>query len=221
MAKVKWNATDGESRIYLIRATIILEEKQYLFVCTDITKLEVEYRKNELLVNLDPMTRTYNRLKFSNILSHEIECAEHTHDPFSIILLDIDDFQRINEKFGYHIGDEVLSTLATIVQQRIGENDVFARWAGKEFILLIPNTNQQTAADLAESIRTLTSEFQFQDVGSITCSFGITEFSQGKSKNQLLREVDQALLFSKWKGKNCVSIFKEQENGNKVGVLGV
>jgi diguanylate cyclase (GGDEF)-like protein len=221
MAKVKWKAANGKAGIFLIKATIILEEKQYLFVCTDITNLEVEYRKNELLVNLDPMTRTYNRLKFSNILTHEIESAERTHFPFSIILLDIDDFQRINEKFGYHIGDEVLSTLATIVQQLIGESDIFARWAGKEFILLIPNVNQQTAVDLAESIRTLISEFQFQGVGSITCSFGVTEFLQGKSKNQLLREVDQALLFSKWKGKNCVNIFQEQENGNKVGVLGV
>jgi two-component system, cell cycle response regulator len=221
MAKVKWKTANGKAGIFLIKATIILEEKQYLFVCTDITNLEVEYRKNELLVNLDPMTRTYNRLKFLNILTHEIESAERTHFPFSIILLDIDDFQRINEKFGYSFGDEVLSTLATIVQQLIGESDVFARWAGKEFILLIPNVNQQTAVDLAESIRTLISEFQFQGVGSITCSFGITEFSQGKSKNKLLREVDQALLFSKWKGKNCVNIFQEQENGNKVGVLGV
>jgi diguanylate cyclase (GGDEF)-like protein len=220
-AKVKWKADDGKMGIYFIKATVILEEKQYLFVCTDITKLEVEYKKNELLVNLDPMTRTYNRLKFSNILTNEIENADRTHRKFSIILLDIDDFQRINEQFGYHIGDEVLSTLATIVQQIIGENDVFARWGGKEFILLIPNANNQSALDLAESIRTLIAEFHFQNVGPITCSFGITEFTQAKSKNQLLREVDQALLLSKWKGKNCVSIYQEQENRIKAGGLGV
>lgn len=221
MAKVKWKSADGKIGIYLIKATVILEEKQYLFVLTDITKLEVEYKKNELLVNLDPMTRTYNRLKFSTILTHEIESSESTHCPFSIILLDIDDFQRINEQFGYHIGDEVLSTLATIVQQLISESDVFARWAGKEFILLIPNANNQTALVLAESIRKLIAEFHFQDVGSLTCSLGITEFTQGKSKNQLLREVDQALLLSKWKGKNCVNIYQEQESEKKVGVLGV
>lgn len=221
MAKVKWKSADGKVGIYLIKATVILEEKQYLFVLTDITKLEVEYKKNELLVNLDPMTRTYNRLKFSTILTHEIESSESTHCPFSIILLDIDDFQRINEQFGYHIGDEVLSTLATIVQQLISESDVFARWAGKEFILLIPNANNQTALVLAESIRKLIAEFHFQDVGSLTCSLGITEFTQGKSKNQLLREVDQALLLSKWKGKNCVNIYQEQESEKKVGVLGV
>jgi diguanylate cyclase (GGDEF)-like protein len=221
MAKVKWKNADGKVGIYLIKATVILEEKQYLFVLTDITKLEVEYKKNDLLVNLDPMTKTYNRLKFSTILIHEIESAERTDCPFSIILLDIDDFQRINEQFGYHIGDAVLCTLATIVQQRICESDVFARWSGKEFILLIPNANNQTAFELAESIRKLIAEFQFRDVGSITCSMGITEFTQGKSQNQLLREVDQALLFSKWKGKNCVNIYQEQENGKKVGVLDV
>jgi diguanylate cyclase (GGDEF)-like protein len=221
MAKVKWKSADGKVGIYLMKATIILEEKQYLFVCTDITNLELEYRKNELLVNLDPMTRTYNRLKFSNILTDEIENSERSHSPFSIILLDIDDFQRINEQFGYHIGDKVLSTLATIVQQLIGETDVFARWGGKEFILLIPNAGKLSAFDLAESIRSLISDFHFHGVGSITCSFGITEFLQGKSKNQLLREVDQALLLSKLKGKNCVNIYQEQENGNKVGALGV
>ncbi len=99
-----------------------------------------------------------------------------------------------------------LVTLSTIVQQRIRESDIFARWGGEEFIILTPETNREQAKSLAESIRLLIEEFPFQNIGPLTCSFGIAEFSSGKTKRELFLEADQALHQSKKRGRNCVTI---------------
>jgi diguanylate cyclase (GGDEF)-like protein len=119
--------------------------------------------------------------------------------------MDIDYFK--NDYLDHKKGDEVLVTISTIVQQRIRESDVFARWGGDEFILLTPETNSLGAMVLAESIRSLIDNFAFPKVGSVTCSFGVAEFSAGKSKIELISEVDQALSKSKIKGRNCVTFY--------------
>lgn len=77
---------------------------------------------------------------------------------------------------------------------------------GEEFIILIPETDSEGAKELAESIRFLIEGFHFEKVGFLTCSFGIAEFSSGKSKRELILEADQALYLSKNRGRNCVSI---------------
>lgn len=188
-----------------MKAASIPERKQVLFVCTDITEIEAESRKNELLAMMDPLTNSFNRLKFDEILESEIKRSERYDHPFSIILLDIDSFKSVNDHFGHQEGDEVLMTMSTIIQQRIRECDIFARWGGEEFIILTPDTNLAGAKELAESIRILIEGFHFKKAGKVTCSFGISEFLNGKTKRELILEADQALYQSKKKGRNCVT----------------
>jgi two-component system cell cycle response regulator len=204
-AKVKWKNKNGRNVIFFIKAARIPEPNQILFVCTDITELEAESRKNELLAMMDPLTNTYNRLKFDTLLETEIRRTERYKHPFSIILMDIDYFKNVNDQYGHQEGDEVLMTMSTIVQQRIRECDIFARWGGEEFVILTPNTGLHGAQQLAESIRKLIEEFHFKKAGTMTCSFGVAEFTIGKSKRELLLEADQALYQSKNKGRNCVT----------------
>lgn len=220
MAKVKWRGLDGKEHVYFMRGMLIPGEVQYLLVCKDITEFEKEVQKNELLITLDPLTKICNRLKFDQILTSEFEQAQQNDRSFSLIMADIDNFKRINNEFGHQVGDKVLITLATIVQQRIREKDVFARWEGEKFILLIPDENKKKAAILAESIRKLLAGFYFYDVGKLTCSFGIAEFSAGKSKNQLLKEADHALSISKMNGKNSTTIHEDRKSSHKAGVSG-
>ena len=205
-AKVRWKGKEGKSIVYFMKATSIPDTDQILFVCTDITDLEAESRKNELLAMMDPLTNSYNRLKFDELLESEMRRSERYNHPFSIILMDIDYFKNVNDHFGHQEGDEVLITLSTIVQQRIRECDIFARWGGEEFIILIPETDSKGAKELAESIRLLIEGFHFHNIGPLTCSFGIAEFSFGKSKRELILEADQALYLSKNCGRNCVSV---------------
>jgi two-component system cell cycle response regulator len=206
-AKMRWKGKAGETIIFFIKGSPIPDTEQILFVCTDITDLEAESRRNELLATMDPLTNSYNRVKFDELLECEMRRSERYIHPFSLILMDIDYFKNVNDHFGHQEGDQILITLSTIVQQRIRECDIFARWGGEEFIILAPETDSDGAKELAESIRSLIEGFNFQSVGSLTCSFGIAEFSNGKPKTELILEVDQALYQSKHNGRNCVSIY--------------
>lgn len=208
--KVRWKSQEGENVIYLMKASSIPDQEQILFVCTNITDLESECRKNELLAMMDPLTNSFNRLKFDDILEGEMVLAQSYEHPLSIILMDIDYFKKVNDHFGHQEGDEVLITLSTIVQQRIRERDVFARWGGEEFIILTPDTDEEGAKELAESIRSLIEGFHFQNMDPLTCSFGISKFINGKTKRELIFEADQALYQSKNRGRNCVTIFTKK-----------
>ncbi|MEH7492072.1 GGDEF domain-containing response regulator [Neobacillus niacini] len=206
-AKVMWKGQKDKQGIYLMKGSQIPGKKQILFVCTEISLLEEEYKKNEILSMMDPLTHSLNRKKFEELLASEISRSERYNHPFSIILMDIDYFNNVNDYSGHKKGDEVLVTISTIVQQRIRESDVLARWGGDAFILLTPETNSPGAMALAESIRALINTFVFPKIGSVTCSFGVAEFSAGKSKIELISEVEQALSKSKIKGRNCVTFF--------------
>jgi diguanylate cyclase (GGDEF)-like protein len=166
-------------------------------------ELETERRKNKLTAIMDPLTNIYNRLKFDDLLT---SLMKQTDNQFAIILMDIDNFKMVNEKFGYQKGDRVLNTISTILQQGTRECDILARWFGNTFILLAPEMDLKDAKELAESIRSLIEGFQFQNIGHLTCSFGITKFSPGKAKNELLIEAEHALSKAKNNGKNSVSI---------------
>jgi diguanylate cyclase (GGDEF)-like protein len=166
------------------------------------SELETERRKNQLYALMDPLTSIYNRPKFDDLLTHELDV---NHAPFSIILMDIDHFSAVNEKFDYKLGDKVLITMATILQQLIRECDILGRWEGNTFILLVPEADTDHAFILAESIRTLVECYSFQDVGHLTCSFGIAEFTTGKTKKEILLRAEKALRQAKKNGKNCVS----------------
>jgi diguanylate cyclase (GGDEF)-like protein len=169
-------------------------------------ELETERRKYELSAILDPLTNIYNRPKFDELLSSVMEQTIRENSQFSLILMDIDHFKRVNEQFGFHQGDKVLHIISTMLQQVTRESDILGRWEGNTFILLAPEMDLKNANELAESIRKLIESFQFQHVGHMTCSFGITQFSSGKSKNEILVDAEHALSDSKNNGKNCISI---------------
>jgi diguanylate cyclase (GGDEF)-like protein/PAS domain S-box-containing protein len=208
-AKVSWRGKNGRKAVFILKAAEITQQGQILFVCTDITELEKESKKNALLAMIDPLTNIFNRLKFDEIFTSEFRRAERYGHSFSLIMFDIDFFKRVNDQYGHQRGDEVLTTLSTIVQQRIRECDILARWGGEEFILLVPETDSIGAAQLAESIRILIQDFPFNEEGQITCSFGISEFRSNKTKSELLRQADQALYESKKRGRNCITLYEE------------
>ncbi|WP_312475590.1 diguanylate cyclase domain-containing protein [Neobacillus sp.] len=159
---------------------------------------------------MDPLTNSFNRSKFHEILASEMRQAEQFDQSFSIIMMSIDSFKNVNDCFGSHVGDKVLVTISTIIQQRIRECDFYARWGDEEFILLIPGTDSQNAAELAESIRCIIEDFSFKNISHLTCNFGIAEYSTKKSKSELIQEAEQALYQSKNKGRNCVTIYNKE-----------
>lgn len=209
--KVRWIGLGGKEAIFLIKSSPLPIENQKLFVCTNITELETECRKNELYGILDPLENIYNRLKFDEILTNEMSQMDSSQAPYSLIMFDVDHFLQVNDQFNYQIGDEALLTISTIVQQCIREFDVLARWEGDAFVLFTPKTDVIKANEFAESIRALIEDFDFQHIGHLTCSFGISEGNPNKSKKDLLTQANQALLESKNKGRNCITIYQESK----------
>ena len=183
---------------------IPLGEGVRLYYAVDVTK----YKKNEeellLLSITDTLTNIYNRRYFTRELQKEILRIERTGGTFSLIMLDIDHFKSINDRFGHSTGDLVLKKIAFALQQRIRKTDTIARWGGEEFVILLPETGIDAAADLAEELREHLQNKEIPDIGTVTASFGVTSYCAGDTSDSLISKADKLMYAAKAEGRNCV-----------------
>ncbi len=153
---------------------------------------------------IDPLTGIYNRAKFDEELNRWISYCNRYEDPLCLIIFDIDNFKRINDTFGHIIGDVVIQNIAATIKNSIRNTDVFARWGGEEFVILLPNTGIQQAMDLAERLRICIQKRKYDKVGNITCSFGLTALKEDDDEQTFMKRVDKFLYEAKSLGKNIV-----------------
>ncbi len=151
----------------------------------------------------DALTGLYNRFRFEQELLEAICQAVRYQTPFSLIFYDIDDFKRINDRNGHLMGDNVLVKQAQLVARNIRDCDIYARWGGEEFIIILTNTEFNGALEITRRIKELIAEYPF-GVGSITCSFGVTDYRGGDDKDAILYRVDRLLYEAKRGGKNQI-----------------
>lgn len=153
----------------------------------------------------DPLTNTYNRLKFNESLISQIELAKRYENTFSLIMFDIDHFKKLNDENGHIFGDKVLIEISNLVKACVREVDIFARWGGEEFVILLPQTNCTEASALAERLRKVICKESLKKNIALTCSFGVTSFSSsGDDEHSLMDRVDMALYRAKKSGRNVV-----------------
>jgi len=183
---------------------IPLGEDFYLHYASDVTKYKKMEEKLRLLSIIDPLTSAYNRRFFRQKLEEEIERAKRNGSKFSLIMLDIDHFKSINDRFGHNAGDLVLKSLAEMIKDRIRKIDILARWGGEEFIILLPDTTVKNAARLAEELREKLSQIDILDVGRVTASFGVTGYCLGDTVDTLVDKADNIMYEAKAAGRNCV-----------------
>ncbi len=150
----------------------------------------------------DCLTGLYNRRFIEEELEKSRALSERYGIPFSVLMIDIDDFKKINDHFGHDVGDLVLKTLATVLKHNSREADSVARWGGEEFLVLLHNTNFEGALSIAERLRKTVASLRLKDIPSFTISIGVTSFKKGESIESLLRRVDTALYEAKKAGKN-------------------
>ncbi len=170
-------------------------------------ELERAKIKLEKLANTDRLTQIPNRVRLDDVLEEAFEHAQHHKAPFSIILLDIDYFKEVNDKFGHQVGDLVLMNVAEILQNTIREQDTVGRWGGEEFLVICPQTTLDDAVRLAEELRQQLENHPFPVVQHKTSSFGVTNYVDGDTRNTLLSRCDKALYQAKERGRNCVECF--------------
>ena len=175
---------------------------------TDRKKVAEELRLlNDILARqatTDPLTGISNRLKFNDTLSAEVRRANRFHTPLSLIMFDIDHFKQINDAFGHHTGDAVLRELTGLVARSVRVHDLFARWGGEEFMIMVTNSIADNARIFAEKLRQQIEHREFPGAGRVTCSFGVVQLGCDESDDGLTRRVDRALYQAKALGRNRV-----------------
>lgn len=181
-----------------------IESELYVLEFSDVTALEERSREFETRANYDALTRIFNRRRFLELLEHGIDNAIRLNHELSIVFFDIDHFKKINDTFGHNIGDDVLRGLASLVSGTIRRSDIFARWGGEEFLILLESTVLENAARMAEKLRKTIMEYEFPEVRQVTCSFGVTSYSPGEKGETFISRADSALYKAKESGRNRV-----------------
>jgi len=168
-----------------------------------------EKKRYELGVR-DPVTNTYNKSYFLQRISEEFSFCLRQNLPLSILMFDIDFFKLINDKYGHLAGDKVLQDICKEVAQMIRNDDVFCRYGGEEFVIIMRNTDCQAAVNLAERIRRKIEQtkiqYEEQDI-KVTISIGVSTLKNRNFKEfaSLISDCDKYLYQSKGNGRNRVS----------------
>ncbi len=193
------------------------------------------FAQTQELAITDPLTGLYNRRYFFNQAKTEFERARRYQGPLSIIMLDIDDFKKINDTYGHLIGDQVLQSLARLCRENVREIDVVGRYGGEEFVILLPETplvisqpvggeNSSSADEIIINSGAITAAERLRqkvdqniihtekDNLRITISLGVAEYHPDiTSPEMLLDHADQALYLAKQAGKNRVATFEKEQ----------
>ncbi|MFC3194172.1 diguanylate cyclase domain-containing protein [Marinicella sediminis] len=158
---------------------------------------------NEKLARTDPLTGLLNRRAMTRILDDLALDFTHHH----LLMIDVDDFKKINDHRGHSTGDEVLTSLSNTLKQQLGEHALAARWGGEEFLVLLGPCDRSAAKSIAEELRKTVANQQIGNPAmSITISLGLCHGTTGDGIDQWIHRADQALYCSKNSGKNCLSV---------------
>lgn len=173
-------------------------------------QLKLETDKFRHLSTVDPLTQAYNRFGIDQIVSTLMvvnkEKDGHQNEPsFSLMIIDIDHFKRINDRRGHDTGDRILQNISAIIGKGIRTQDFLGRWGGEEFIVIMPSTGKEFALALAEKIRLMISDTVFEPDNplSVTASFGISDKSGSEDFATTFKRADNALYEAKAQGRNC------------------
>ena len=198
------NEEDGELNSFDIKVKKFNDN--YILSLTNITYLDSENKEYAHQAYYDSLTNIYNRNRLQELFLLEVKQAQDVQKMFSFVMLDIDHFKMVNDTYGHLVGDNVLVSLTSLVSKNIRDTDIFARWGGEEFILILSGVHMDLAKNIAEHLRLKIEQVAFVDVGTITCSFGITEYKPGDNITSITKRADDALYAAKESGRNKVCI---------------
>jgi len=174
------------------------------FVNAVTSELEIANQNMLKLSVTDQLTGLNNRRKLDEELDDIINLAVRYHQPFSVIIMDIDHFKQVNDTHGHLVGDDVIKQISEILRAGIRDVDVLGRWGGEEFLLILPNTDQPQAVLAAEKLRKMVEQSDFPAIGQKTGSFGVSTYGEGDTLTTILERADQALYEAKHNGRNRV-----------------
>ncbi len=181
----------------VITYNLIIKRKQKEF--QEVHKLYMDQSK---LSVTDPLTQLYNRYKLDIELNIQYESLKRGGHPFSLLILDLDHFKNINDKYGHPTGDKVLQLFAGILKKSTRTTDTVGRWGGEEFMIIYPNSDLQKGSLLADKLHLALKNSKELQKYNLTVSIGIGISKEDTSLDQLIKSVDDALYKAKDMGRN-------------------
>jgi diguanylate cyclase len=192
----------------------------------EVERLQEALQEARREANTDPLTSLANRRAFEEALHEALAKASRSNVPVSLVLLDLDGFKILNDRFGHLLGDKVLSILGDLLRNMIEPGQIAARYGGEEFALILPGKDETEALALAERIRHTLANAHIrrvnssEPIGQVTLSAGVAEFCAGEDEGSLLARADGALYSAKQSGRNrtagatsCTWSTTQAENG--------
>lgn len=156
------------------------------------------------MATTDTLTGIGNRRLLEDVFQAHQSLEERYRIALFLLMFDIDGFKAINDTYGHNIGDMVLKELTELVSRSIRKSDVFVRWGGEEFAILLRYSDAAAVMKIAEQIRMRIDDHLFQTIAHLTCSFGLTLVHPGETLERVIDRADKALYCAKEEGKNSV-----------------
>jgi len=188
---------------YMERVRILQKARDHLL---QQRSLRADLEKYKQKASHDTLTGLHNREVFMDALAAAILKANETGGAFSLLVLDIDDFKKINDAYGHLAGDDVLRNLGHILTRHLRSGDMAARYGGEEFIILALSTPKEHVFLMAENMRARVAAHDFQLPQKVTVSIGCTTYEHGEDACSVIQRADFALYEAKRKTKNMVVI---------------
>lgn len=188
-------------------AAILLDRAERAGHALQRSNAELEGLRQELerLAVADPLTGTFNRRKFHQVLDRAVSNAERHDHRFALLMIDIDHFKSINDTYGHQTGDEVLRSVSAQMAKTVRSADQLFRIGGEEFCLLANVAAEEDIWPLAEKLRTAIAAYSLPGVGRVTASIGVAYFREGDTQESIYARADDAMYEAKRKGRNCVA----------------
>lgn len=184
------------------------EFEGFIFIQRDISALKKVMAELERLARIDALTGLYNRRYFLERFEAELERARRYGHPTSLLLLDLDHFKQINDRFGHGAGDEVLERAGLIINNHMRSMDLGGRYGGEEFIIALPETPLEGAVIFADRLRCKLADVVFkrgEDRFQVTCSIGVGALNAAERVvNNHIKRIDEALYRAKDAGRNRI-----------------
>ncbi|MBW4549910.1 MAG: GGDEF domain-containing protein [Aphanocapsa sp. GSE-SYN-MK-11-07L] len=184
----------------------ILANLFYIILLNIYNNLRSQYGQVHQMAHYDQLTGVANRHQIQALLAQKLPQTQDSPQNFSILLVDLDHFKQVNDKYGHAVGDRVLKDIAHLLAQHVRASDTLARWGGEEFLILAPTTDLAQAQHLGEKIQQVLSEVSLADQLRLTLSIGIASYRPDDTLATLLERADAALYRAKSLGRNRVEL---------------
>ncbi len=200
---------DMDSRAFQVSVNKDTQSEGVIITLFDVTEIYLQKRLLEFKAKHDPLTGIYNRQKLDEVLENMCKFAGSRKENSGVIMFDIDHFKKVNDSYGHDVGDRVLKFVASKVSSLIREEDIFGRWGGEEFLIILRYASLEDSYKKAQILCEKIAEAKMEGIPQVTISLGVTKIYKDDTPQKLFKRVDLALYEAKRAGRNRAVLYDE------------